>query len=41
VTLIPADVGRAVVACYIFLWEPIWLLGGLLFLGTAQAAPHA
>jgi Protein of unknown function (DUF3995) len=38
---VPADVGRAAVAWYIFLWEPIWLLGGLLFLATARAAPHA
>ena len=38
---IPADVGRAAVAWYIFLWEPIWLLGGLLFLATARAAPRA
>jgi hypothetical protein len=29
------------VTWYIFLWEPIWLLGGLLFLATARAAPRA
>ncbi len=38
---IPADVGRAAVAWYVFLWEPTWLLGGLLFLATARAAPRA
>jgi hypothetical protein len=38
---IPADVGRAAVAWYVFLWEPIWLLGGLLFLATARAASRA
>jgi hypothetical protein len=38
---ISAGVGRAAVAWYIFLWEPIWLLGGLLFLATARAAPRA
>jgi hypothetical protein len=36
-----ADVGRPAVTWYIFLWEPIWLLGGLLFLATARAAPRA
>jgi len=38
---VPADVGRPAVTWYIFLWEPIWLLGGLLFLATARAAPRA
>jgi hypothetical protein len=37
---VPADVGRAAVAWYVFLWEPIWLLGGLLFLATTRAAPR-
>jgi Protein of unknown function (DUF3995) len=37
---VPADVGKAAVLWYVFLWEPIWVLGGLLFLATARAAPR-
>jgi hypothetical protein len=36
---IPTDVGDAAVLWYVLLWEPLWLLGGLLFLAaTRQAA---
>jgi hypothetical protein len=36
---VPADVGDAAVLWYVLLWEPLWLLGGLLFLAaTWQAA---
>ena len=36
---VPTDVGDAAVLWYVLLWEPLWLLGGLLFLAaTRQAA---
>jgi hypothetical protein len=34
---VPADVGRAAIAWYVCLWEPVWLLGGILFLATTRA----
>jgi hypothetical protein len=37
---VQADVGHAAVTWYLLLWEPIWLLGGLLFLAAARAAPR-
>lgn len=39
---VPTDVGDAAVLWYVLLWEPLWLLGGLLFLAaTRQAARTA
>jgi hypothetical protein len=35
-----AGIGHAAVAWYIFLWEPAWVLGGLLFLAAARTAPR-
>jgi hypothetical protein len=37
---VPADVGPAAVTWYLLLWEPVWLLGGLLFLAAVRAAPR-
>jgi hypothetical protein len=35
-------VGAAVAAAsaYVFLWEPLWLLGGALFIAPTRAAPR-
>ena len=35
---VPTDVGDTAVLWYVFLWEPLWLLGGLLFLAAARQA---
>jgi hypothetical protein len=36
---VPTDVGDTAVLWYVLLWEPLWLLGGLLFVAaTRQAA---
>jgi hypothetical protein len=32
---VPASMGAQAVRWYLFLWEPYWVLGGLLFLGAA------
>jgi hypothetical protein len=32
---VPDDVGRPAVTWYLALWEPVWLLGGVLFLALA------
>ena len=35
---VPTDVGDTAMLWYVFLWEPLWLLGGLLFLVAARQA---
>jgi Protein of unknown function (DUF3995) len=35
---VPESVGEDAVPWYVFLWEPVWILGGLLFLAAARAA---
>ena len=35
---VPTDVGDTAVLWYVVLWEPLWLLGGLLFLAAARQA---
>jgi hypothetical protein len=36
---VPTDIGDTAMLWYVLLWEPLWLLGGLLFLAaTRQAA---
>lgn len=37
---VPAGIGHAAIAWYIFLWEPAWVLGGILFLAAARTAPR-
>jgi hypothetical protein len=31
-----AEVTRAVLEVHLLLWDPVWLLGGLLFLATGE-----
>ena len=33
---VPFSIGAAQVRWYLFLWEPIWIVGGVLFLMTAR-----
>lgn len=34
---VPASIGAAQVRWYLFLWEPVWIVGGALMLLTAEA----
>jgi len=36
---VPAGVGEPAVFWYLVLWEPVWMLGGALFLVAAHRAP--
>ncbi len=36
---VPAAVGDHAVTWYLVLWEPLWILGGALFLAAARSAP--